>query len=60
MVTDCHYEIKTLAPWNETMTNLDRVLKPETLPTKVHIITPMVFPVVLYGYNSLTIKKAEH
>ena len=42
------------------MTNLDSVLKKETLPTKAHIITPMVFPVVLYGYKSLTIKKAEH
>ena len=44
----------------KAMTNLDSILKKETLPTKAHIITPMVFPVVLYGYKSLTIKKAEH
>ena len=44
------------------MTNLDRVLKSRdiTLPTKVHLIKAMVFPVVMYGYESWTIKKAEH
>ena len=44
------------------MTNLDRVLKSRdiTLPTKVHIVKPMVYPVVTYGCESWTIKKAEH
>ena len=44
------------------MTNLDRVLKSRdiTLPTKVHLIKAMVFPVVMYGYESWTINKAEH
>ena len=44
------------------MTNLDSLLKSRdtTLPTKVHIVKAMVFPVVMYGYESWTIKKAEH
>ena len=44
------------------MTNLDRILKSRdiTLPAKVHLIKAMVFPVVMYGYESWTIKKAEH
>ena len=44
------------------MTNLDSILKSRdiTLPTKVHLVTAMVFPVVMYGYESWTIKKAEH
>ena len=44
------------------MTNLDSVLKSRdiTLQTKVHIVKAMVFPVVMYGCESLTIKKAEH
>ena len=44
------------------MTNLDRILKSRdiTLPTKVHIGKAMVFPVVMYGYESWSIKKAEH
>ena len=44
------------------MTNLDRILKNKdiTLLTKVHIIKAMVFPVVMYGYESWTIKKDEH
>ena len=44
------------------MTNLDGVLKSRdiTLPTKVHIVKAMVFPVVMYSYESWTIKKAEH
>ena len=43
------------------MANLDRVLKSRdiTLPTKVHIVIAMVFPVVMYGYESWTVKKAE-
>jgi len=46
----------------KSMTNLDRVLKSRdiTLPTKLHIVKAMVFPVVMYGCESWTIKKAEH
>ena len=44
------------------MTNLDSIFKSRdiTLPTKVHLIKAMVFPVVMYGYESWTVKKAEH
>ena len=44
------------------MTNLDRILKSRgiTLPTKVHLVKAMVFPVVMYGCESWTVKKAEH
>ena len=42
------------------MTNLDSILKSITLPTKVHLVKAMVFPVVMYGCESWTIKKAEH
>ena len=44
------------------MTNLDNILKSRdiTLPTKVHLVKAMVFPVVMYGYESWTVKKAEH
>ena len=44
------------------MSNLERILKSRdiTLPTKVHLVKAMVFPVVTYGYESWTIKKAEH
>ena len=44
------------------MNNLDSILKSGdvTLPTKVHVVKAMVFPVAMYGYESLTIKKAEH
>ena len=44
------------------MTNLDSIFKSRdiTLPTKVHLVTAMVFPVVMYGYESCTVKKAEH
>ena len=43
------------------MTNLDNILKSRdiTLPTKVHLVKAMVFPVVMYGYKSWTVKKAE-
>ena len=46
----------------KVMTNLDSVLKSRyvTLPTKVHLVKAMVFPVVMYGCESWTIKKAEH
>jgi len=60
---DCSHEIKkTLTPWRKIMTNLDSVLKSRdiTLPTNVHLVKAMVFPVVTYGCESWTIKKAEH
>ena len=46
----------------KVMTNLDSILKSRdiTLPTKIHLVKVMVFPVVMYGYESWTIKKAEH
>ena len=51
-----------LAPWKEAMTNLYSILKCRdiTLPTKVHILKGVVFPVVMYGCESWTIKKAEY
>ena len=50
-----------LAPWEKTMTNLDSMLKSRdiTLPTAIHIVKPMVFPLVMYGCESWTIKMAE-
>ena len=60
---DCRHEIKRhLLLGRKAMTNLDSVLKSRdiTLPTKVHIVKAMVFPVVMYGCESWTIKKAEH
>ena len=57
---DCSHEIKRrLLLGRKTMTNLDSILKAQTLPTKVHLVKAMVFPVVMYGYESRTIKKAE-
>ena len=59
---DCSHEIKRLLLLGrKTMTNLDSMLKSRhiTLPIKVHIVKAMVFPVVMYGYDSWTIKKAE-
>ena len=59
---DCRYEIKRhLLLGRKTMTNLDSILKSRdnTLLTKVHRVKAMVFPVVLYGCESCTIKKAE-
>ena len=60
---DCSHEIKKcLLLGRKAMTNLDSILKSKdiTLPTKVHLVKAMVFPVVMYGYESWTIKKAEH
>ena len=53
---------KTLAPWKKAMPNLDSILKSRdiTLPTKVCLVKAKVFPVVTYGCESWTIKKAEH
>ena len=59
---DCSYEIKIcLLPGRKAMKNLDSVLKNKDITwlTKVHIVKAMVFPVVMYGYESWTIKKAE-
>ena len=60
---DCSHEIKTcLLLGRKVMTNLDSILKSRdiTLPTKVHLVKAMVFPVVMYGCENWTIKKAEH
>ena len=60
---DCSQEIKRcLLFGRKAMTNLDSLLKSRdiTLPTKVHLVKTMVFPVVMYGYESWTIKKDEH
>ena len=59
---DCSHEIKRrLLLGRKAMTNLNSILKSRdiTLPTKVHLVKAMVFPVVIYGYESWTIKKAE-
>ena len=59
---DCSHEIKRcLLPGRKAMTNLDSILKSRniTLPTKVHLIKAMVFPVFMYGSESWTTKKAE-
>ena len=59
---DCSHEIKRrLLPGRKVMTNLDSIFKSRdiTLPTKVHLVKPMVFPVVMYGCDSWTVKKAE-
>ena len=54
-------KLKELTPWKEVMTNLDRILKSKdvTLPTKVCLVEAMVFPVVMYGCESWTVKKVE-
>ena len=60
---DCLYEIeRCLLPGRKAITNLDSILKSNdiTLPTKVYLVKAMVFPVIMYGYESWTIKKAEH
>ena len=57
---DCSHEIKRI-PGRKVMTNLDSILKSRdiTVPTKVHLVKAMVFPVVMYGCESWTVKKAE-
>jgi len=60
---DCSHEIKRhLLLGRKVMTNLDSILKSRniTLPTKIHLIKATIFPVVMYGCESWTIKKAEH
>ena len=61
--SDCSREIKIcLLLGRKVMTNLDNILKSRdiTLPTKVHLVKAVVFPVVMYGFESGTTKKAEH
>ena len=60
---DCSYEIKRhLLLGRKAMTNLDRIFKSRdiTLPTKVCLVKTVVFPVVMYGCESWTVKKTEH
>ena len=60
---DCSHEIKRLLLLGrKVLTNLDSILKSRdiTLPTKVRLVKAMVFPVIMYGSKSWTIKKAEH
>ena len=60
---DCNHEIKRrLLLGRKVMTNLDSIFKSRyiTLPTKVRLVKAMVFPVVMYGCESWTVKKAEH
>ena len=59
---DCSHEIKTLAPWKKSYNQPDSKLKSRdlTLPTKVHLVKAMIFPIVMNGCESWTIKKAEH
>ena len=59
---NCSHEIKRhLLLGRKAMANLDNILKCRdiTLPTKIHLVNAIVFPVVMYGYESWTIKKAE-
>ena len=55
-------KLKDICSLEEVMTNLDSILKNReiTLPTKVHLVKAMVFPIVMYGYESWTIKEDEH
>ena len=60
---DCSHKIKRhLLLGRKVMTNLDSIFKSReiTLPTKVHVVKAMVFPAVMYGCESWTVKKAEH
>ena len=60
---DCSHEIKRrLLLGKKVMTNLDSIFKSRdiTLPTKVHLVKTMIFPVVMYGCESWTVRKAEH
>ena len=58
---DCSHEIKRHSLLRKAVTNLDNILKSRdvTLPTKVHLVKALVFPVLMYGRESWTIKKAE-
>ena len=61
-VRDYHETKRCLLLGRKAMTNLDSILKSRdiTLPTKVHLVKAMVFPVVMYGFENWTIKKVEH
>ena len=57
---DCSHEIKRrLLLGRKVMTNLDSILNTRGIPSKVHLVKAMVFPVVMYGCESWTVKKAE-
>ena len=59
---DCNHEVKRhLLLGRKAMTNLGSILKSRdvTLPTKVHIVKAMIFPIIMYGWESQTIKKAK-
>ena len=60
--SDCSHEIKTLAPWKENCDQPRQHIKKHRhyFANKVHLVKAMVFPVIMYGYESWTIKKAEH
>ena len=61
--SDCSHEIKRhLLLGRKVMTNIDSIFKSIdiTLPTKVHLVKAMIFPVVMYGRESWTVRKAEH
>ena len=59
--SDSHEIKRHLLLGRKVMTNLNSILSRDiTLPTKVHLVKSMVFPVVMYGYESWTVKKAEH
>ena len=59
---DCSHEIKRLAPWKKSYDRLRQHIKKQRhyFANKVHLVKAMVFPVVMYGCDSWTIKKAEH
>ena len=59
---DCSHDIKRLLLGRKVMTNLHSIFKSRdiTLPTKVRLVKAMIFPVVMYGCESWTVKKAEH
>ena len=60
---DCSYEIKRrLLLGRKAMTSIDRIIKSRdiTLPTKVHLVKAILFPIVMFGCKNWTIKKAEH
>ena len=59
---DCSMKLRRLLLGRKAMTNLESIFKSRdiTLPTKVHLVKAMVFPVVMYGCESWTVKKAEH
>ena len=58
---DCSHEIKRrLLLGRKVMTNLDSIFKSRDITLPIHLVKAMVFPAVMYGYESWTVKKAEH